>query len=123
MTQVAGSTRTQQCSSAAIFVLGTVSAQPEPQSISALLHFTGHRYPRGPLQQQIGKTEGMETGHDPPHFVLGVGQSRAAILTKWVQRCAKAKEKDPGSPASPIPEVSFPQTLYPGPREIRPAEE
>lgn len=46
--QVLGSTRNKQYSSAttvaAIFILGTFSAQPDPQCISALLHFTGHRF-------------------------------------------------------------------------------
>lgn len=51
--QVLGSTRNKQYSSAttvaAIFILGTSSAQPDPQGSSALLRFTGHQYPCGPL--------------------------------------------------------------------------
>lgn len=85
------------------------SAQPDPQCISALLHKTP--IPRWPLsvQQQPGKMEGLETGHAHPHFVLGVGQSRAAILTESTGDVREQRRGTPWSLASPRPEAGSPK--------------
>lgn len=44
--------------------------------------------------------EGLETGHAPPRFVLGVGQSRVATLTESVGPEKVCKSKGEGSQGS-----------------------
>lgn len=123
--QVLGSTRNKQYSSAttaaAIFILGTFSAQSDPHCISALLHFTGHRYPCGPFQPSSRQERWRGWRQAMLPLALCWEWGRAELQhsrSKWVQRrCVGAKERDPRVPSIASPEARFPQTLYPGPRD------